>query len=133
MLFKFLVRRFEEAMKILTFSLIGLLLAGAPAFATDLTLFGAAQHQGQLTLRSATQNATTVGNFNPATFGVFGLRLGHGRMFGGEHTFAYAPNFIDSRLKALITNSDVLIQVPLPKVHPYATAGVGAIFTFTDS
>jgi opacity protein-like surface antigen len=54
-------------------------------------------------------------------------------MFGGEHTFAYAPNFIDSRLKALITNSDLLIQVPLPKVKPYATAGVGAIFTFTDS
>ena len=67
-------------MKILTFSVIGFLLAAAPAFASDLTLFGAAQHQGQLTLQSATQTATTVGNFNPATFGVFGLRVGHGRM-----------------------------------------------------
>lgn len=120
-------------MKILKLSVIGFVLAAAPAFATDLTFFGAAQHQGRLTLQSATQNATSVGSFNPTTFGVFGLRVGHGRMFGGEHTFAYAPNFIDSRLKAVITSSDVLIQAPLPKIKPYATAGVGAIFTFTDS
>src|ERR1041385_3320214 len=116
------------------FLVFGFILAAVPAFAaSEFTIFGAAQHQGKLTLQSATQTATTTSNLNPRTFGVFGLRYSHGSVIGGEHTLAYAPNFLVSGGHALIYNSDLLIQAPLPKVTPYGTAGLGAIFTWADS
>ena len=59
--------------------------------------------------------------------------LGHGKLIGGEHTFAYAPNFIQSQTKAVIYNSNLRIQAPTPKVQPYVTAGVGGIFTSGDN
>ena len=67
--------------------------------------------------------------FNPRNFGVFGIRVGHGKAIGGEHTFAYTPNFVESQSKAIIYNSNVLIQAPTPKVKPYVTAGLGGVFT----
>jgi opacity protein-like surface antigen len=85
---------------------------------SDLTLFGAAQHEGKLNVQTATTTATTVSSFDPGTFGTF------------EHTLAYAPNFIEASTKAVIYNSDFLVQMPLPKVKPYATAGLGSIFTW---
>jgi hypothetical protein len=107
------------------------ILTAIPAFADgDVTLFGAAQHQGKLTLQSATSTASSVNSFNPGTFGVYGVRISHGKVFGGEHTIAYVPNFLGGGAKAIIYNSDVLLQVPLPKVRPYATAGLGTIFTW---
>jgi hypothetical protein len=111
------------------------ILAALPAYAeNDFTIFGAAQHQGKLTLQSASTTATTTSNFNPHTFGTFGIRIGHGKVFGGEHTIAYAPNFLEANTKAIIYNSDILVQAPLPKVKPYVTAGLGSIFSFgTDS
>ena len=116
------------------FIVFAFILAAVPAFAaSDLTIFGAAQHQGKLTLQSATQTATTPGNLNPRTFGVFGLRYSHGSVIGGEHTLAYAPNFLVSGGRALIYNSDLLVQAPLPKVTPYGTVGLGAIFTWAKS
>ena len=108
------------------------ILAAIPAYAdSDLTIFGAAQHQGKLTLQSATQTATTTSNFDPTTFGVFGVRFSHGKIIGGEHTLAYAPNFISSNSKAFIYNSDLLLQAPLPKIRPYGTVGLGWIFTWS--
>jgi hypothetical protein len=106
--------------------------AAIPAYAdSDLTLFGALQHQGKLTLQSATQTATTTRNFNPRTFGVYGVRYSHGKIIGGEHTLAYAPNFFASNSKAFIYNSDLLLQAPFPKIRPYGTVGLGAIFTWS--
>jgi Outer membrane protein beta-barrel domain len=108
------------------------ILAAIPAYAdSDLTIFGGAQHQGKLTLQSATQTATTTSNFNPTTFGVFGVRYSHGKIIGGEHTLAYTPNFISSNSRAFIYNSDLLLQAPLPKIRPYGTVGLGAIFTWS--
>jgi opacity protein-like surface antigen len=115
-----------------SFIVLIVLLAAVPAFAaSDLTLFGAAQHQGKLTLQSATSTATTTSNLDPRTFGVFGIRYSHGKVIGGEHTLAYAPNFLVSGGRGLIYNSNLLIQAPLPKVTPYVTAGLGAIFTWS--
>jgi len=106
--------------------------AAVPAFAeSDLTIFGAAQHQGQLTLQGATQTATITSNLNPQTFGVFGIRYGHGKMIGGEHTLAYAPNFIDTSGRAFFYHSNLRVQVPFPMITPYGTAGLGTIFTWT--
>src|SRR2546426_8526841 len=125
-----------STMKIIgSFLILTCILAVVPSYGEgDVTLFGAAQHEGKLNVQSATSTATNFSSFDPATFGTFGFRFGHGNVFGGEHTIAYAPNFIEANTKAIIYNSDILVQAPLPKVKPYATAGLGTIFTFgTDS
>jgi opacity protein-like surface antigen len=107
------------------------MLAAIPAYSDDeITLFGAAQRQGKLTLKSASSTASSVSNFDPGTFGMFGARFGHGKVVGGEHTIAYAPNFLDSDTKAVVYNSNLLVQAPLPKVKPYGTAGMGTIISW---
>jgi opacity protein-like surface antigen len=108
------------------------IFAAVPAFAaSDVTIFGAAQHQGKLTLQSAETTASNFStNFNPGTFGTFGIRFSHGNVIGGEHTIAYAPNFLSADSKAIIYNSDILLQAPLPKVRPYVTAGLGTVFSW---
>jgi hypothetical protein len=108
--------------------MLSFVLIAIPAHASDVALFGGVQHQGKLTLNNAASSATSV-TFNPSNFGVFGLRLSHGSLIGGEHTFAYAPNFIESQTKAFIYHSNLLIQAPTPKIKPYATAGLGGVFT----
>jgi hypothetical protein len=108
-------------------------IMNSPAPAADVTVFGGVQHQGKLTLRSAP--STTVNllrTINSTNFGVFGLRFGHGRVFGGEYTLAFAPNFIDADTKAIIFNSNILLQAPLPVVRPYGTVGLGLIGTSGD-
>jgi len=109
-----------------------LILMAVPAHASDVTLFGGFQHQGELTLRTGVTSVLVPSfeTFNPKNFGVFGVRFGHGKVIGGEHTFAYNPNFIDSQAKAIIYNSNLLVQAPLPKLHPYGTVGLGSFFTF---
>ena len=105
-------------------------IMNSPARAIDLTAFGGVQRQGKLTLQSAP--GTTVNllrTINATNFGVFGVRFGHGRIFGGEHTLAFAPNFIDASTKAFIYNSDIRIQAPLPVVRPYGVVGLGLIGT----
>jgi opacity protein-like surface antigen len=107
------------------------ILSTVPAYAqSDLTLFGAVQHEGKLTVKSATTTATTTSTFDPGTFGTFGVRFGHGRVFGGEHSFAYSSNFVEAASKAILYNSNVLVQAPVPKIKPYATAGLGTIITW---
>lgn len=120
-------------MKILgCFLVLSCILFAVPAYADDVTIFGGIQHQGKLTLRSGAQSASAI-TFDPRNFGVFGIRFGHGRVFGGEHTFAFTPNFVESDRKAIIYNSNVMVQVPAPKVHPYVTAGLGGMFTSGDN
>jgi len=110
-----------------------------PAFAaSDLTIFGAAQHQGTLTLQGtfldqASVTQTITSNLNPQTFGVFGIRYGHGKVIGGEHTLAYAPNFIESGSRAFFYHSNFRVQAPFPVITPYGTAGLGTIFTSAKS
>src|SRR5215831_15999306 len=72
-------------------------ICATEGFAADLTAFGGFQRTGQFTVQSAESGGTTlIHNFDPKTFGVYGLRVNHGKVFGGEYTAAYAPNFIDS-------------------------------------
>ncbi len=118
-------------MKKLGCFLLTFLFLSFPALANDLTIFGGYQHPGKITLQSAVSGgvgATRQILDNPIDVGVFGIRVAHGKVWGAEHTLAYAPNFIDSQSKAVIYNSNVLIQAPTPIVKPYATAGAGAIF-----
>jgi hypothetical protein len=103
-----------------------------PAHANDITLYMGIQSPEKLTLRSAAQAGANI-PVDPAKFGTFGIRIGHGRVFGGEHTIAYSPNFIETRTKAIIYNSNMLIQAPLPGgIRPYGTAGFGTVITKGD-
>lgn len=96
----------------------------------DLTFYGGVQNPGKLTVESAPGSAgNLVTNFNPDTFGVFGARFGHGGLIGGEHTLAYAPNFLESTSHAFIYHSNLRIQPTISFVKPYATAGIGLIAT----
>jgi hypothetical protein len=105
------------------------LTISASAYGADLTFYGGLQHQGKITLTSAGTAATSF-VFDPKNFGVVGMRVGlGGSVIGYEHTIAYSPNFIDSDSKALILNSNLMLQVPLVVVKPYATAGAGLVHT----
>ena len=118
-----------------SFLVLTCILAVVPAYAeNDFTIFGAGLREGKLTVKSATSTATSFSNLDPHTFGTFGLRFGHAKVFGGEHTIAYAPNFVEANTKAVIYNSNFVVQAPLQKAKPYVTAGIGSIFTWgTDS
>src|SRR5688500_11068524 len=94
-------------------------LLSAPAYAQDrdLTLYGGVQMPGKITLGTAASTGQTGAEqiiTDPANLGVFGLRMGGGNVFGHEQTFAYAPNFLDTNSKALILNSNLRLQAPLP-------------------
>ena len=93
-----------------------------------LTVFGGIQHQGKLTFQSAPGSANNlIQNFDPQTFGVYGARLSHGKLIEGEHTFEYAPSFLDSKSSAFLYHSNLRIQPSLKVVMPYATAGIGMV------
>src|SRR6516165_9924051 len=92
-------------------------LAAIPAYADgDITIFGAVQRQGKLTLQSASATVnpcvtfSSQCNFDPGNFGVFGARFSHGKIVGGEHTLAYVPDFLGGNAKAFIYNSDFMVQ-----------------------
>src|SRR6476659_11084946 len=88
--------------------LVVISLFSIPANATDVTIFGGMQHAGDLTVESAQSGSTNlVQNFDPKTFGVFGVRLGHGKVIGGEYTAEYAPNFVSSDSHAWLFHSNV--------------------------
>jgi len=102
----------------------------AQAADIDISVFGGVQRQGKLTLNNAPGTSLNlIQTINSTGFGVFGGRISHGRIIGGEHTLAFSPNFIDSDTKAVIYNSNLLLQAPLPVVRPYGTLGLGLINT----
>jgi len=111
-------------MLLLALSALAILIVNASALAKDIdvTAFAGVQRQGKLTFESVPGTLQTI---NSTSFGVFGGRIGHGHIFGGEHTFAYSPNFIDNGTKTFIYNSNVILQAPLPVIRPYGTAGLG--------
>lgn len=110
-------------------SAVCLISIPARAADLDLTLFGGIHHQGQLreSVGYAGNGGSSAFYFNPTTFGVFGARFGHGKVIGGEHTFAYTPNFIQSGNNAFIYNSNLRVQAPLPVLKPYGTVGAGLV------
>jgi hypothetical protein len=102
-----------------------------PAEASDVTLFGGVQQPSNITLGTAVEQGVNFA-LNPANFGVFGIRSSQGTVLGGEHTFAYAPNFLDSQSKAILLNSNIIVHAPLVAVRPYLTGGLGAVHSFGD-
>jgi hypothetical protein len=109
-------------------------LLSVPALAQngnrDLTLFAGAQFPGDISLGTAGTGAGLL--TDPKNVGVFGLRYGRASLFGHEETFAYTPNFLDSNSKSIILSSNLIVQVPTPILRPYATAGLGPMFTWGE-
>jgi hypothetical protein len=119
----------------IAFVLVVILVTEITAHAADIdiTAFGGVQRQGKLTLKGAPGTSVSlIRTINSTNFGVFGGRISHGRVFGGEHTVAFTPNFIDANTKAFIYNSNVILQAPIPVVRPYGTVGLGLIHTSGD-
>jgi hypothetical protein len=116
---------YMKTVKCLLFLPLLCLFVAAPSHANDLTLFGGTQNPGSLTLRSVSGAIVAA---RPRTFGTFGIRFSHGRVVGSETTFAYSPNFVSSQHSAIIINSNLMVQAPLPVVRPYATAGLGTFY-----
>ena len=117
-------------MKTIGCFLLVFMILSVPAFASDLTLFGGLQRQGKISLNSVAGSTTAATQIvkNPFNVGVFGIRVSSGDVWGHEETLAYAPNFIDSKSKALILNSNLVLTAPTPIVKPYVTAGLGTFF-----
>jgi hypothetical protein len=112
-------------------------LFAVPALAenNDLTLFAGIQFPGKITLSNAVSTGSSGASqiiSDPLNTGAFGLRIGHGKVFGGEHTIAYTTKFLDGNSKSIIYNSNIRLQAPLPKVKPYLTAGGGTVFSWGD-
>jgi opacity protein-like surface antigen len=127
-----LMRRIKSVMLLLALSALTILIVNASALAKDIdvTAFAGVQRQGKLTFESAPGAIQTI---NSTSFGVYGGRIGHGHIFGGEHTFAYSPNFIDVGTKTFIYNSNVILQAPLPVIRPYGTAGLGLMHISSEN
>jgi hypothetical protein len=129
------MRRLEGVLIRGTFAALMVVAAGLPLQAADfdLSVFGGVQRQGKLTLQSApSTTANLIRTINATNFGVFGVRFGHGGVFGGEHTLAFSPNFIAADTRAFFYNSNIRIQAPLPVVKPYGTVGLGLIGTSSE-
>jgi hypothetical protein len=112
-----------------------LVLFSIPAFSQgkDFTIFAGVQVPGKITLTNAASTGSSGATqiiTDPKNAGTFGVRFGHGKLFGAEHTLAFSPNFMAGKSKAFIYNSNIRIQAPLPVVRPYATAGLGSIMTW---
>jgi hypothetical protein len=100
------------------------LLAASPARANDLTIFGGVQNPSEFTFNTVTSTVTV----NPRNFGVFGARVSLGSVIGTEQTLAYSPNFIASDHSAIIYNSNLMVHIPVGRVRPYGTVGVGTVY-----
>jgi hypothetical protein len=116
-------------MKTITSSVLGgvfflLLVCAAPARANDLTIFGGVQNPSEFTFNTVTSSITV----DPRNFGVFGARVSLGSVIGTEQTLAYSPNFISSDHSAIIYNSNLMVQVPIARVRPYGTVGIGTVY-----
>ena len=119
-------RFFSGVVLLLVFSVLA---GAAPAGASDITLFGGVQNPSEFTVDTVT-SAVTI---NPANFGVFGVRFTTSGAIGTEQTLAYSPNFISSEDSAIIYNSNLVLQAPLPRVRPYGTVGIGTVYIRTSS
>jgi len=96
------------------------------AHAQQLTLYAGWDNPGQLTLENVKSGLKGSG--------VYGIRFETDFLpiIGMEHTFGYSPNFVRPEVfsstggsRALIYNSNIIVNAPLGRLVPYATAGLG--------
>lgn len=96
--------------------------------AADLTLFGGGIKPGKLSIN----DVRTALDSSP----MWGFRLSTNfvPMFGMEHTVAFSPDFLfpstptdATEAKGFVYSSDLILTLPMGRVAPYVTAGIGLI------
>jgi len=111
-----------------TMMLLFLTAIAAPVFAGEITLYGGAQKPGKLSWSDASPVGVITdlaGDFG----GTFGVRFSAGRVVGFEQGFGYSPKFAKPGVKALQTDTNLLIQAP-GNIVPYGTVGIGVVRTW---
>jgi hypothetical protein len=106
-------------------------LFSVPAFAEnrDFTIFAGVQFPGSVNLTDATTGVTQTFS-DPLNSGLFGIRYGRGRVIGHEETFAYSNKFLDDHSHSIILNGNLMVSIPTPVLKPYATAGMGTVWSW---
>ncbi len=102
--------------------------------AADMTFFVGGVSAGSITV----DNVKTALDNSP----VYGFRLGTYFVpsFGMEHTLAFSSDYLFPRnlsdikeAKGFVYNCNLIINIPVGKVVPYATAGIGLIHQYGDA
>jgi hypothetical protein len=118
------------------FSLVGVIVAilsAVPLQATDLTFFVGGVHPGSVSyhnVKTALDGSPVVG---------FRFRTNIVPSFGMEHTLAFSSDYLFppsttiKEAKGFVYNSNMIIDIPVHRVVPYFTAGVGLIHQYGDS
>jgi hypothetical protein len=118
----------------LRYLLLGILLlfvVSHVARAQDLTVFVGGQMPGSVTvnsLKTALDNGPIYGVRISSGFAAF-LRLEHTFAFSNDFLFPSRPPGVD-RSKGFLFNSNLLANIPVGKVVPYATVGLGLIHQY---
>jgi hypothetical protein len=117
--------------RILPLAILAIILTCAAARSQDLTFFAGGILPGDVTI----QDVPKVLDSGP----IYGIRIGTG--FAGflslEHTLALSNDFafprgtagVDSA-KGILLNSNLLASIPVGKIVPYVTAGIGFIHQY---
>jgi hypothetical protein len=105
-----------------------LLLTVSSLKAGEVILYGGAQKPGQLSF--STEDAEVAKDMLDGGFGsTFGLRFSGGRFLGFEQNISFSPRFARGGVHAFQMDTNLVLQAP-GKVTPYATAGIGFIYTW---
>ncbi len=108
-----------------------LLLFASSSSAADITGFVGGLKPGKLTV----QNATTAFDSSP----VYGFRLGFDFLpfLGHEHTIGFSSGYLVPTSVSAFTdasgfvyNSNLILHVPVGRVVPFVTAGLGLIHQY---
>jgi hypothetical protein len=117
----------RRALMALTFAA----LAASHAAAADLTFFFGGAKSGTLN----TSDIKTALDGSP----MYGFRLStyFVPLFGMEHTLAFSPDYLFpsdipnvTEAKGIVFNSNLIVNIPIGKVVPYATAGIGFVHQY---
>lgn len=101
--------------------------------ASDLTFFVGGVNPGPVTYH----NVKTSLDSSPVIGARF--RTNFVPLFGMEHTLAFStdylfpPNTAIKEAKGFVYNSNLIIDMPVHKIVPYITAGVGLVHQYGDS
>jgi hypothetical protein len=117
--------------------LIAIFLSASGAHATDLTLFLGGAIPGKLNSDLLTHVGQTYHDLTKGP--IFGLRLHNSILpvIGLEHTLAFSTDYLSPKsmlnpqnARGFIYNTNLLVNIPLAKIMPYATAGVGIVHQY---
>jgi hypothetical protein len=89
-----------------------------PLCATEATIYIGQQYPISKLFRV---NATGI---------LFGGRISTGRVIGFEQSIGYSPSFLYSALDTFNMQSNLVLGIPVGKVTPYGTVGLGLLKTW---